>query len=58
LNTVNSVQTGAPLSLAACSKGLQSFDHPEDRNLALYEEILKEARSRFELGESIPRRED
>ena len=26
------------------SKSLQGFDHLEDRNLALYEEILKEAR--------------
>jgi predicted amidohydrolase len=33
------------------SKNLQVFDHLQDRNLALYEEILKEARSRFEPGE-------
>jgi predicted amidohydrolase len=32
------------------SKSLQNFDHLEDRNLKLYEEILKEARSRFEPG--------
>jgi predicted amidohydrolase len=32
------------------SKSLQTFDHLEDRNLKLYEEILKEARSRFEPG--------
>jgi beta-ureidopropionase len=32
------------------SKSLQPFDHLEDRNLALYEEILKEARSKFEPG--------
>ena len=37
------------------SKSHQIFDHLEDRNLPLYEEILKEARSRFELGERIPR---
>jgi predicted amidohydrolase len=37
------------------SKSPQIFDHLEDRNLALYEEILKEARSRFELGKRIPR---
>jgi beta-ureidopropionase len=37
------------------SKSLQSFDHLEDRNLALYEEILKEARSRFEPGKRLPR---
>ena len=30
------------------SKSPQTFDHLEDRNLELYEEILKEARSRFE----------
>ena len=29
------------------------FDHLQDRNLALYEEILKEARSRFEPGERL-----
>ncbi len=37
------------------SKSLQAFDHLEDRNLALYEEILKEARSRFEPGKRLPR---
>ena len=35
------------------SKSPQIFDHLEDRNLALYEEILTEARSRFEPGERI-----
>jgi len=38
------------------SKTLQTFDHLEDRNLKLYEEILKEARSRFEPGKRFPRR--
>jgi predicted amidohydrolase len=37
------------------SKSPQVFDHLEDRNLALYEEILKESRSRFEPGKRIPR---
>jgi predicted amidohydrolase len=37
------------------SKSLQNFDHLEDRNLILYEEILKEARSRFEPGVRFPR---
>jgi predicted amidohydrolase len=37
------------------SKSPQTFDHLEDRNLELYEEILKEARSRFELGKHFPR---
>jgi predicted amidohydrolase len=32
------------------SKSLQPFDHLEDRNLELYEEIIKEARSQFEPG--------
>ncbi|RME07796.1 MAG: carbon-nitrogen hydrolase family protein [Anaerolineae bacterium] len=32
------------------SKSLQTFDHLEDRNLELYKEILREARSRFEPG--------
>jgi len=32
------------------SKSPQYFDHLEDRNLELYEEILKEARSRFNIG--------
>jgi predicted amidohydrolase len=38
------------------SKSLQTFDHLEDRNLALYEGILKEARARFEPGKRFPRR--
>ena len=38
------------------SKSLQPFDHLEDRNLALYEEILKEARSKFEPGKRFPRK--
>ena len=33
----------------------QNFDHLEDRNLDLYQEILKEARSRFEPGKRFPR---
>ena len=37
-----------------CSSHLP-FDHLEDRNLQLYEEILKEARSRFEPGKRFPR---
>jgi predicted amidohydrolase len=37
------------------SKNLQTFDHLEDRNLKLYEEILIEARSRFEPGKRFPR---
>ena len=35
------------------SKSLQVFDHLQDRNLELYEEILKEARSRFEPGKRL-----
>jgi predicted amidohydrolase len=35
------------------SKSLQVFDHLQDRNLELYEDILKEARSRFEPGERL-----
>jgi beta-ureidopropionase len=35
------------------SKSPQVFDHLQDRNLALYGEILKEARSRFEPGERL-----
>lgn len=35
------------------SKCEQVFDHLEDRNLALYEDILREARSRFALGRRI-----
>jgi predicted amidohydrolase len=38
------------------SKSVQPFDHLEDRNLELYEEILKEARSRFEPGRRYQRR--
>jgi len=38
------------------SKSLQTFDHLEDRNLELYKEILKEARSRFEPGKRFPRK--
>ena len=38
------------------SKSLQNFDHLEDRNLKLYEDILKEARSRFEPGIRFPRK--
>jgi predicted amidohydrolase len=37
------------------SKSLHPFDHLEDRNLELYGEILKEARSRFEIGKHFPR---
>jgi len=37
------------------SKSLQTFDHLEDRNLELYKEILKEARSQFEPGKRFPR---
>jgi len=40
------------------SKSQQSFDHLEDRNLALCEEILEEARSRFEPGKRLPRSGD
>ena len=40
------------------SKSLQNFDHLEDRNLELYEEILKEARARFEPGIRFPRKQD
>ena len=32
------------------SKHPQTFDHLQDRNLKLYEQSLKEARSRFEIG--------
>ncbi len=38
------------------SKSIQPFDHLEDRNLALYKEILKEARSKFEPGKRYPRK--
>ncbi len=37
------------------SRSLQTFDHLEDRNLQLYEEIIREARSRFEIGKRFPR---
>ena len=40
------------------SKALQSFDHMQDRNLELYKESLKEARSRFEIGKRLPRTRD
>jgi beta-ureidopropionase len=40
------------------SKSLQNFDHLEDRNLKLYEEILKEARSRFEPGIRFSRKKN
>lgn len=36
------------------SKSPMIFDHLEDRNLAVYEEILKEARSQFEPSKRIP----
>lgn len=39
------------------SKSPQVFDHLQDRNLALYEEILKEARSRFEIGKRLSKKE-
>ncbi len=39
------------------SKSLQPFDHLEDRNLAIYEEILKEARSKFEPGKRYKRKD-
>lgn len=39
------------------SKSPQLFDHLQDRNLALYEEILKEARSRFEIGKRPSKKE-
>lgn len=39
------------------SKSPQVFDHLQDRNLALYEEILKEARSRFEIGKRSSKKE-
>ena len=38
------------------SKSLQTFDHLEDRNLELYKDILREARSRFEPGKRFPRK--
>jgi len=39
------------------SKSEQVFDHLEDRNLGLYAEILREARSRFEPGRRLARQE-
>ena len=39
------------------TKALQSFDHLQDRNLELYKESLKEAKSRFEIGKRLPRQE-
>jgi predicted amidohydrolase len=39
------------------SRSLQTFDHLEDRNLKLYEEIFKEAVSRFTPGKRFPRQE-
>lgn len=39
------------------SKSPQKFDHLEDRNLALYEEILKETRARFEIGKRSSKKE-
>jgi predicted amidohydrolase len=38
------------------SKSPQTFDHLEDRNLELYEELLKEARAQFEIGKRFPRK--
>jgi predicted amidohydrolase len=40
------------------SKSIQPFDHLEDRNLTLYEEILKEARSKFEPGKRYTKKSD
>lgn len=40
------------------SKSPQKFDHLEDRNLALYEEILKETRARFEIGKRSSKKSD
>ncbi len=37
------------------SKSPQVFDHLQDRNVQLYEEILRETRSRFEIGQRIER---
>ncbi len=39
------------------SKSPQPFDHLEDRNLALYEEILNEARSKFEPGKRYQKKD-
>jgi predicted amidohydrolase len=38
------------------SKNLQPFDHLEDRNLELYQDLFKEARSRFKIGKHFPRK--
>jgi len=38
------------------SHALQIFDHLEDRNLELYEDILRAARSRFEIGKRLERK--
>lgn len=38
------------------SKSLQTFDHLEDRNIELYKESLVPARSRFEIGKRLPRK--
>jgi predicted amidohydrolase len=35
------------------SHALQVFDHLQDRNLEIYEELLREARSRFEPGKRL-----
>lgn len=40
------------ISHGTCSP--QIFDHLEDRNIALYEEIVQEARSRFEPARRVP----
>jgi predicted amidohydrolase len=40
------------------SRHPQTFDHLEDRNLDLYKESLKEARSRFEIGKRFPKSND
>jgi hypothetical protein len=50
-----SYRTGRKHYVTSGSKSPQIFDHLEDCNLELYEEMLKEARSRFELGKRIPR---
>lgn len=39
------------------TRSLQSFDHLEDRNLEVYREALRPARSRFEPGKRLPARE-
>jgi predicted amidohydrolase len=40
------------------SRHPQNFDHLEDRNLELYRESLREARSRFEIGRRFKPKED